>query len=396
MEEIIRMKEERQGLVKKAREIQAVAENRAQEEKRDRPEFTAEERNQLDRIMAEVRDLNKAIQDAETLAAAEGENRGAPGQNPAGNGESAEERAFSHYLTTGEKRDGLTVGNVLEGGALATEKWYNRLFHDIDAAFTLLEKCDVQEVTGSGSLGAAGLTADVSDPDWTDEVPAANLTPDDQMATKKYTINPGPLTKLVKVSQKFLSATGDQVVRQRLAHKFAAAFENGILNGDGTKAPLGIFTASASGVPTTRDIAAVSQTVITYDDVVKLKRKVSGKYKNKIIICHEDFVTACMLLKDTSGRPLWIDGFQNGEPARLINLPYYESEVAPSTFAADQYVAAVADMSYYLFARVKNVEVQVLDQLFSLTNQVGFKGYVEADGAPMVPEAFARLKMASA
>jgi len=391
MEKLIKLREERAGLVKKAREIQGEA------EKREKPELSAEERTQIDRIMTDVRELTQKLQDEETLQAAEGENRAASGQNPGEEQEAVEMRSFRKFITSGESR-GLVAGTVTEGGALAPQQFYDRLFQDIDAQFPLFNRCDVVTIRGAGSLGAPQLTADVSDPDWTAEVPANDIEEDTDLGFSLRTLTPSPLTKLVKISRRLVNAAAidpDGLVRRRLAYKNAKALENGMFNGDGIGKALGIYTVSASGVPASRDVIGTSATGITYEDVVRTKRKVSSKYKDKIWLCHEDFVTACMLLKDNNGRPLWVDGFASGEPARICGLPYYESEVAPNTFAANQYVAAVADLNYYLWAVSGQVEIQVLMELFRLKNQTGYLSYLEADGSPVVPEAFARLKLAA-
>jgi HK97 family phage major capsid protein len=58
------------------------------------------------------------------------------------------------------------------------------------------------------------------------------------------------------------------------------------------------------------------------------------------------------------------------------------------------YVGAFGDFSFYHIAEGMNFTVQRLDELYAITNQVGFIGRQEIDGMPALAEAFARVKLA--
>jgi HK97 family phage major capsid protein len=57
-------------------------------------------------------------------------------------------------------------------------------------------------------------------------------------------------------------------------------------------------------------------------------------------------------------------------------------------------VAAYGDYSKYFIADALDMEIQVLDQLYAATNQMGYILRKETDGMPVLEEAFARLKLA--
>ena len=68
-------------------------------------------------------------------------------------------------------------------------------------------------------------------------------------------------------------------------------------------------------------------------------------------------------------------------------------DTAPNTATTAQYVGIVGDFSYYWLAEALQFELQRLDELYAESNQVGFIGRLEADGMPVLAEAFARVKL---
>jgi HK97 family phage major capsid protein len=99
-------------------------------------------------------------------------------------------------------------------------------------------------------------------------------------------------------------------------------------------------------------------------------------------------------LKDGEGRYLWQQGLAAGQPDTILNLPVNESEYAPSTFTTGKYVGILGNFQFYWIAELFGMEIQRLNELFAATSQVGFIGRMWADGAPVLEEAFARVKLA--
>ena len=83
-----------------------------------------------------------------------------------------------------------------------------------------------------------------------------------------------------------------------------------------------------------------------------------------------------------------------GQPDRILDLPFYESEYVPNTFTTGLYVAILGDFSFYWVADALDFTIQRLVELYAATNQVGFIGRLETDGMPVLAEAFSRLKLA--
>jgi len=69
------------------------------------------------------------------------------------------------------------------------------------------------------------------------------------------------------------------------------------------------------------------------------------------------------------------------------------SEYCPNTFTSGLYVGIIGDFKNYWIADALSMRIQRLNELYSLTNQVGFVGRLESDGMPVLEEAFARIQL---
>lgn len=211
-------------------------------------------------------------------------------------------------------------------------------------------------------------------------------------------LNPHPLAKYIKVSRKLLRKVpgAEALVRDRLAYKFAVTMENAYLNGDGAGQPLGLFTASDSGVPTSRDVSTGNTTTsIKFDGLMEAKYTLKSQYwRAARWLFHRDAVKQIAKLKDGEGQYIWQSSVREGQPDMLLGFPVYVSEYVPNTFTTGLYVGILGDFSHYWIADALEMEIQRLDELFAATNQVGFVGRWESDGMPVLAEAFVRVTLA--
>lgn len=251
-------------------------------------------------------------------------------------------------------------------------------------------------VTNADGMGMASLDADPADSDWTAEIGTG--TEDNTMALGRRELKPYPLAKRIKVSNKLIRTAAQSVetlVRARLAYKFGVTEEKAFLLGSGANQPLGVFTASNDGIPTSRDIATGSATNFTFPGLYDAKYSLKGGYWNRLSTSwgfHRDALKLIAKLLDSQNRPLWEPSTQIGQPDRLLGLPLFMSEFFPNTFTTGLYVGMLADWSYYHIADSLNMSVQRLSELYAETNQVGFIGRQELDAMPVLAEAFVRIK----
>ncbi len=309
---------------------------------------------------------------------------------------------FDKYLMGGRAESlGLVVGKDDKGGYLAPTVMAQQLIKFVDDEVFIRRYATIFNIEGNDSLGAVSYDSDPGNADWTAEVPASDISEDDSITLGKRELKPHLLTKLLKVSQKFLRTAGmlpggaSNYLGGRLGYKFAITEESNFLSGDGAQKPLGLFTASNDGVPTTRDTTCASQTVFTADEVINALYALKPQYQNRCVgLFSREFVKRARKLKDGTGAYIWGAGLMSGQPDMICNRPYIQSENVPSTFTAGLYVGMWADLSHYWIADSLGLTIQRLDELFQLKNQVGFIARKETDAMPVLAEAFSRIKLA--
>lgn len=297
---------------------------------------------------------------------------------------------------------GMQVGSNPKGGYLAPIGFVNDLLKFVDDMVWMRQMATVYPTNGAVSLGVVSWDTDPADADWTPEVPASAITEDDAMRLGKRELMPHGLSKLVKMSQKLQRSSILPIVSlliSRMGYKFGISCEKGYLTGTGVQQPLGVFTASDDGVSTSRDVETGTSVDFTFDDCINMYYSLKGPYASKAtwLGSREFFKRARKLKSSATGDYLWQPAPALGAPDTILTRPYKVSEFVPgqtsAAWTAGVYVAMLADFSYYWIADSVQLEIQVLNELFSLTNQVGYKGWLETDGQPVLAEAFARMKL---
>jgi HK97 family phage major capsid protein len=309
-------------------------------------------------------------------------------------------QAFRSYLRGGAdtpETRALQVGSDTGGGYLVTPiQFVDRLIQAVDNAVFMRGMATIFPLANADSLGAPSLDNDPANPTWTSEILIGSE--DSTMSFGRRELKPHPLAQYIKVSRKLLRLAPDaeDLVIRRLAYKFAVVAENAYLNGDGAGQPLGVFTAGASGISTSRDVSTGNTTTeIRFDGLIECKYTLKAQYWPRAAwIFHRDGVKQAAKLKDGNGQYLWRESVRVGEPDRILSFPVYMSEYAPNTFTTGLYVGILGDFSQYWITDALDFEVQRLVELMAATNQIGFIGRLESDGMPVLEEAFARVKLA--
>jgi HK97 family phage major capsid protein len=411
------MRAERARLIAEARDKWTVAEKREAGP-------SAEDKAEFDRLMKAAGDLKERYERAERLEAEEagldavGERRGEPvGDRPRGGATcrtaaeyraSAEYKAvFSHWLTTGQVRYGqipgefrdTIIGTDAKGGFLSTPvQLANEIVKVADDFVFMRSLATVITMGEAKAFGIPQLTTRMGDANWTTEVQA--VTEDTTMAVGRRDLTPILLSKLSKVSIRMLygNANVEQFLTAELGYKFGITQEKGFLTGSGSGQPLGIFTASASGIPTGRDVSTGNTTTaIGATNLFELKYSLKVSYRNDPTcrwLWSRTAINAIMQLKDSQNRYLWEPSLQAGQPDRLLNIMVAESEYVPATFTTGLYVGAIGAMRNYWIAQVADLQIQRLVERYADTNEVGFIGRMYLDGSPALGEAFSRSKLA--
>lgn len=398
------MRQERAKLARQARGILDVAQAASRS-------LTGEEEQTFDRLMKDADGLEATIEREER--ARELERRVADlnppaDDRPGAGGEEAVARAWSAYLRDGrgalseEHVRALNMGSDPEGGYLvAPQQWVAQLIQAIDDEVPLRDLATIMTLTQGESLGVPTLDTDLGDADWTSELGTGSQ--DDALRFGKRELRPHPIAKRVKVSKTLLRrATLDpeQIVRDRMAYKFGVTQEKAFMTGDGNQKPLGLFTASADGIPTSRDhdVKTASGGLdntggAAADDLIEAKYALKAAYHPRSRwLFHRNVLAGIRKLKDGNDVYIWQAGLAADRPDMILDIPYVLSEFAPSVMTDESYIGLLGDFSFYWIVDTLAFEVQRLMELYAESNQVGFIGRAEMDAMPVLAEAFIRLQ----
>lgn len=310
--------------------------------------------------------------------------------------------AFRRAIIDGGQ-ESIRVYNALQqssptqaGYLVAEEKFVADLIKDLADNTFMRRKANVLEpLQGAISLGFPTRTAAMSSFAWGTEIQAPSA--DATLAYGKREFKAKPGTSEILVSKTLLrnAQNGDRIVRQEIAEEVAKSEETAYMTGDGVLCPLGVFVASNDGIPVARDVSTGNtQTEAKFDGLINCKMSVKEQYRRGAEwIMHRDVIKQVMKLKDSNGQYIWQPSMVAGQPDRLLGDGVNESEYAPNTFTSGLYLAVYGNLQHYWIVDSLAVEIQVLAELYARTNQMDYITRIETDGAPIVSNAFARVKL---
>lgn len=401
-------------------------------------EMTAEQRTNLDKI---DKDLTQAIADRDLALKAEGRQSLATYAPP--KNDPAEQRAsdpsehakkvnreFRDFVLSDkqgtfsfrgrEYRDLQANDDVKGGYTVAKEQFNAELIKAVDDQVFMRAQSRAFTLVNAESLGTPSRDANATNATWGAELTVG--ASDTGLKYGKRDLTPHPLSAYIKVSKKFLRASGidaEAEVRDRLAYALSIPQEIAFLNGSGANQPLGLFTVSANGVSTDRDIttASSSGTIASYEELIDVQYTLKGAYwRNSSWVFNRFHHKDIRKIKDGNGNPVWMPaGLGTVLNAvtydTLLTRPVFMSEFAPVSTAYGSTsltasivgssaasgptgrVAIFGDLSQYWTATALDLQIDHLVELGALTNQDIFIARVETDGAPVLSEAFAVLRL---
>jgi len=374
--------------------------------------------------MAEISELGKRIERAEQLEAAERRQFAVTGNTEpvakdAGRELDPEQRkarrsalstkALRHFIVNGRSENGgLSPEEFAEARALQVdvdtsggytrpdEQFMAMLLKGVDDIVAIRGLATKFQVTNAESIGVPYLSARASNAAWTTELQTGSA--DTQMAFGKRSLTPNPLAKRILVSEKLLRSSAlpvEQIVTNEMAYVFGITAESAYASGSGANQPLGMFTASASGIDTDRDVSTGnSATSITFDGLKEAKWTLKPQYQGAARwLFHRDALKQIDKLKDGDGKYIWQPSVVPGSPDMILGKPVVVSDYVPNTFTTGLYVGMYADFSYFWIVDALSFRLQRLNELYAESGQVGFIGRLESDGMPVLSEAFVRVKL---
>jgi HK97 family phage major capsid protein len=309
--------------------------------------------------------------------------------------------------TTAQSRNLFAQQDISGGNLVLPQMLSDRLLKLVDNYLWMMDSATIFRVPRAMSLGVPTLDNNPDDGDWTTEI--APITADVSMTFGKRVLQPTPIRKRLLASERFLrlamdttywsadAANGnggspENIVYERLAYKLAVTLEKACYTGNGTNKPLGIYVASPNGISTARDIVTGSATNFTYDGLINAKYNLKVQYQRRAQWdLHRNALALILKLKDSNGRQLLNFSTVQGRLDTLLECPVRLSEYTPNTYTTGQYVGMIGDFSFYAIALAQEITLKAAYELYAETGNVGIFCGMEADGMPMLEEAFSRM-----
>jgi HK97 family phage major capsid protein len=322
----------------------------------------------------------------------------------------AQRKAWRSFIAKDESPEALVSKGLLAtsgsgGGYLVTPvQVASEFIVALNNQVSIRNVATVQQLISAESLGVPTITTDISDADWSPEV--STLTADTSMAFGRRDLRPSQLTKLIKVSRRLAQLTPniDQIVNDRMAYKFGVAEESAFFTGNGVNQPLGVMTAGVNGgITTGRNVTSGTANAINADDLVAVEALLKAQYRPRARWAfHRNTVGRLRKMKDSNNNYVWSPmGFTGqflvgGSAPTVLGYPYMVTEymadpTISSSITTGVYTAILGDFSYYWIAESMGLEVQVLNELYAGSSEIGLIGRRWVDGMPVLEDAFARL-----
>jgi HK97 family phage major capsid protein len=151
--------------------------------------------------------------------------------------------------------------------------------------------------------------------------------------------------------------------------------------GSGSSQPTGIVTAATVG-----KTGLTGQTVtVVYDDLIDLQHSVDPAYRdNAVFMMHDSSIKSLRKIKDTNGRPLFIDDFDmgitGGIGGTLAGSKVVTNQQMP-VMAANAKSILFGDFSNYKIRDVMAMNLfRFTDSVYASKGQVGFLAWMRSGG----------------
>ena len=310
---------------------------------------------------------------------------------PAGRNSDEYKKAFWNRMrgrVTPEVYNALQVGTLSEGGYTVPNEFDRQLVDGLMDENIMRGLVHIIK-TGSGEHKIP-VVASHGAGTWIDEEQAI---PESDDAFGQVTLSAYKFATMIRVSRELLNDSAFDIaayIAQEFVRRAGAAEEEAIINGDGSKKPTGLLHATLGAQV---GITAASATAITADELIDMQHSLKASYRRKACwIMNDATISAIRKLKDGQGQYIWQPGIKEGAPDMLFNQKVLMSNYMPLIGAGNK-VILYGDYSYYWLAEREGRTMERLNELYAVTDQVGFKMTERLDGRLILPEAVKVLQM---
>ncbi len=401
MSKILEMRQKRADLWDKAKAF-------LDEHEGENGVMSAEDTAEYERMEQEVSDMGHAIERMERAEQLDREmneaanpvlvgqpERSAPAaDNKRGTASDAYKKAFWNSIRgrmNYDVRNALQVGELTEGGYTVPDEFENQLIEALQEENIM--RGLVHVISTSSGDRKIPLVTNYGSASWIEE--EAQI-PESDVAFNQITLGAHKLATAIRISQELLNDSAFDLA-SFIAHEFqrraGAAEEEAILSGDGSHKPIGLLHATLGAQV---GVTTASTTAITADELIDLQHSLKSGYRRKAaFIMNDACIKAIRKLKDGQGQYLWQPSIREGVPDMILNTRVYMSNYMPLVEAGNK-VVLYGDYSYYWLADRAGRTLQRLNELYAMTDQVGFKLTERLDGRLILPEAVKVMQMKAA
>ena len=284
-------------------------------------------------------------------------------------------------------RNALRIGSDAEGGYLVPDEFERRLVESLEEE-NLFQGIANAITTSSGDRKIPVVT-EKGEAFWLEE---GQAIPESEDKFGQVTIGAYKLGTMIKVSEELLNDSAfdmEAYIAREFGRRTGSKEEDAFINGDGTGKPTGILAANGGGQIGVTTAAAGT---ITLDEMIDLFHSLKAPYRRAAsFIMNDSTVKAVRKLQDKNGQYLWQPSIKANTPDTILNRPVRTSAYMPELKGGNKAVA-FGDFRYYWIADRQGRIFRRLNELFAVTNQVGFIATQRVDGKLILPEAVKILK----
>jgi len=280
------------------------------------------------------------------------------------------------------------VGELSEGGYTVPDEFEHQLVEALQEENIM--RGLVHVITTASGDRKIPLVTNYGNASWIEE---EQQIPESDVGFGQISLGAHKLATAIRISQELLQDSAFDMaafITHEFQRRAGAAEEEAIISGDGSHKPIGLLHDTLGAQV---GVTAASSTAITADELIDLQHSLKSGYRRKAaFIMNDAAIKALRKLKDGQGQYLWQPSIREGVPDMVLNTRVYMSNYMP-LLEAGKKVILYGDYSYYWLADRAGRTLQRLNELYAMTDQVGFKLTERLDGRLILPEAVKCLQM---
>ena len=289
---------------------------------------------------------------------------------------------------TPEMKNSLREGSDAEGGYLVPDEFERTLVRGLNESAIIRSHAHV--FTTSSGLHKISVVASHGSAAWIDEEGAY---PESDETFGQVQLDAHKVGTIIKVSEEPLNDSAfdlESYINAEFVRRIGDKEEEAFLIGNGVNKPTGLLN-SVGGAEV--GVTAASANAITADELIDLQHSLKSGYRRKAVwIMNDATISAIRKLKDGNSQYIWQPGIKEGAPDMLFNQKVLMSNYMPLIGTGNK-VILYGDYSYYWLAEREGRTLERLNELYAVTDQVGFKMTERLDGRLILPEAVKCLQM---